>query len=488
MKPRTLTLLVAATTAGATLAAPVAAAGPTAGDPTPAPVTIAVPCDAAAPGEAITTANTHPGSTLTLAAGCTYRLKTPLPALTAAVTIHGAGATLARAHDAPDFRILRVDGVAVDLSDLTVTGGRAETGTDGGGILTTGALTLTRVVIRDNRAGDGAPDHDGGSGGGIAAPKPGSVTATDTQVIGNAAGTSGAHISVRSAAPQGGRGGGISIVRSTLTLVRGTVAGNRSGDGGLGVDVADPAWASLAGDGGFGGGIAMVGGRGTVSDSRICGNTAGNGGTGGTVTAGHDGYGGYGGGGGSGGGIALHSARLTLAGTAVCLNAAGDGGPGGPGVLHRGLSGWNAPGGGIDVGSGTLVVTGGSIVGNRTGHAHDAPGAPDGGGITNREGNLTLTGTAIVGNRSTLDGGGIAQDSTRRHPADMNVTDTTIADNVAGGTGGGIFASGTNGTGTLTTSTVTGNTARTCGGIAVGPHVDLKRDRVIDRGNHPDDC
>ena len=82
-----------------------------------------------------------------------------------------------------------------------------------------------------------------------------------------------------------------------------------------------------------------------------------------------------------------------------------------------------------------------------------------GGGIgTTLSPSIVLNRVAVVGNRTTtasqLEGGGVAFGGT----GTLTVTDSLIAENVAGGGGGGIYASGS-GTLTLTNMTLSGNNA-----------------------------
>ncbi|WP_424642210.1 hypothetical protein [Embleya sp. AB8] len=180
--------------------------------------------------------------------GCTYRLTVPLPALTVAITINGQGAILTRAADVPDFRILRDDGAAVAVSDLTVTGGRAESGNGGGNgggtTVDAGTLTLIRTTIDANQAGTGGHGADttdparnswpnsGGNGGGIAARDGSRVTALRSVICGNTAGHAPGHDSAAT------HGGGIRTTYSEPTITDATITGNRTSDDGGGISPA----------------------------------------------------------------------------------------------------------------------------------------------------------------------------------------------------------------------------------------------------------
>ncbi|MGC0421822.1 hypothetical protein [Embleya sp. AB8] len=498
MKAKSVSTLLAATAAAVLTVPAVAVAAP----PTAAAATeVSVPCDPARLSDAIRTADTHPDTTLTLAKDCTYRLTVPLPTITANMTINGSGATLAREdRGTPTFRVLHDDGAAVALSDLTVTGGRIEAGANGGGILVSGggALTLTRVLVKWNFAGPGIPGAAGGSGGGIYIGPGGSLTATDTRVLENRSGAGGVQVGANLAG-HGGDGGGIAMDAGTLTLVRSTVSGNHAEYGGPGDAATAPA-ASLPNEGGNGGGIAArQASRTTLLHSTICNNTAGGGGWAGPLKGGPGGYGGNGARGGRGGGLELESGSAQLTETSVCLNVAGDGGAGGPGDLHWGFAGGSNDGGGIDS-TANLVITGGTISGNRTGTnpTQDSDGA-DGGGIRFTRSALTITGATISGNQSAGDGGGVSQSTYRNGgEAHFAITSTTITGNGSGHNGGGISIRGYGprldrfdpDDSTLTTSTVTGNSAAgDCGGISLTRNgVGLQRDHDTVARNHPDDC
>ncbi|MYW90463.1 hypothetical protein G3I59_07480 [Amycolatopsis rubida] len=72
-----------------------------------------VPCGEASLITAATTANAHPGSSIDLTEDCTYQLTAALPAITAATTVNGYHAILARTQTTAPFRILRGDAAGV---------------------------------------------------------------------------------------------------------------------------------------------------------------------------------------------------------------------------------------------------------------------------------------------------------------------------------------------------------------------------------------
>ena len=235
------------------------------------------------------------------------------------VTITGPGAdilTISGNNASRVFEFLSEGLITVSISELTIADGRAPDGADGsavgdcmlagngqsgaggGGIYLDGYLTLTDVVVNNNRAGNGGAGGPGGCGDG---------------------GNGGV----------GGSGGGIWVQEGTLTLNDSTISNNFAGSGGVGGDSIS----STPGDGanaGHGGGIYLSSGATSaeIFDSTISGNNAGSGGNGGIFTSNSDaGFGGDGGQGGSGGGIYNRSAAgLELTRSIVDGNSAGDGG------------------------------------------------------------------------------------------------------------------------------------------------------------------
>jgi predicted outer membrane repeat protein len=130
------------------------------------PVVLDVPCDSTALIDAMVAARATAGGTLTLASGCNYELTAPwgtidgiddgLPPVRGELTVHGAGATIARRTDdgTPEFRLLRVlPRSTVDIDHVTLTGGA--TPGDGGAILGDGEVRLSGSTIRGNRARNG---------------------------------------------------------------------------------------------------------------------------------------------------------------------------------------------------------------------------------------------------------------------------------------------------------------------------------------------
>ena len=195
--------------------------------------------------------------------------------------------------------LVRNSGTDVFLDHLTITGGQAAVGLDGGGILARGGTTLSLCHSNVTGNGTGAASADGqdtGFGGGIAADmlrlvasavsgdRTGDVWGgSDLNDVGTGDSGHGGGISARSVTfsvdsmatdnhvggssfyhgGQGGSGGGISA--ETVSLIGSSVAANSAGDGGY-----------FGGRGGSGGGIAakIV----SLTDSVVRGNRTGGGG------------------------------------------------------------------------------------------------------------------------------------------------------------------------------------------------------------------
>jgi hypothetical protein len=173
--------------------------------------------------DAITSANSNPGSTITFASGLsgTINLASALPTITVPTTITGPGAsqiTVDGQDSVRDFYVApTVADSAIAISGLTVSGGRA---LDGAGILShAAALTLSDMVVTANSA-------TSVGGGGIAADLGGTLNILNSTVSGNLATASI------------GRGGGIYTENEsgTVTTIRSsTISGNQATKWGGGV-------------------------------------------------------------------------------------------------------------------------------------------------------------------------------------------------------------------------------------------------------------
>ncbi|MBI5668836.1 MAG: right-handed parallel beta-helix repeat-containing protein [Chloroflexi bacterium] len=148
---------------------------------------------------------------------------TGLPVVFGTLTINGNGATIQRADDAPDFRILLLDG-SLTLNNITIRNGRATAsdydyicGGCAGGIMNFGTLILNDSTVADNYA-------TGGAAGIYEYTEFGRMILNRTAVVNNLTPGSGGGIFVGM--------GDISIIDSTLAA---NIAGNEFSDfGGAG--------------------------------------------------------------------------------------------------------------------------------------------------------------------------------------------------------------------------------------------------------------
>jgi hypothetical protein len=172
--------------------------------------------------DAITAANTDTATggcpagdgadTIVLPAGSTQTLtevnnstygSTGLPVIRSVITIAGQESTIARAYEAPAFRLVAVHRTGdLTLQETTLSGG---TSYDGGGVINFGTLTVTHSTISDNYAG---------SGGGVS--NEGTLTVTHSTITGNEGFSAGGGVS---------NGG-------TLTVTHSTISDNDSDNGG----------------------------------------------------------------------------------------------------------------------------------------------------------------------------------------------------------------------------------------------------------------
>jgi CSLREA domain-containing protein len=299
-------------------------------------------------------------------------------------------------------------GAAVQITGMTVTGGRTPDGASGptggddagpgGALANDGDLILSQCTFSGNRTGDGGdmtglsywgapPGGDGGNGGAIY--NAGAVQLYDSWVMDNTAGSGGTGGDADGIG-RAGVGGGIYNI-GKLTLEGAVVERNRGGMGGYLVSPPD----TVGGPGGDGGGIYNAGDA-AIARSTVADNRAGDGGSAGTH--------GVGGTGGRGGGI-FNTGSLLLRRSTVSGNAGGTGGS----AWTRGAGG---DGGGIAGTAGSLWLVNSTVSGNRSGEGGTGFG----------------TGPCAGGN-----GGGIFTSG------GVNVENSTLAANHAGGEGGGVF-------------------------------------------------
>jgi hypothetical protein len=274
--------------------------------------------------------------------------------------------------DANDrHRVLTVGpDVTATIEGMSITRGYIEEG-DGGGIATTGTLTLNRVKVSGNTATFSGSGLFRGTGGGIY--NQGTLTLNDSTVSDNTASWNGADdLFIR-----GGRGGGIDNEGGTVVLINSTVEGNAATHWGGGIQNRDQ-------------------GTLTLDNSRVSGNTAGHRGGGiandsrlvlmkssvSTNTADH------------GGGIYnVLFAELTLTDSTVSDNAAvytggGIGSHAGPWPIGATASQNSAPDDKAGLSPRMLALTNSTVSGNA---------ADYGGGLYFESGTLTLTNSTISG-------------------------------------------------------------------------------------------
>ncbi|MFE0271314.1 right-handed parallel beta-helix repeat-containing protein [Streptomyces sp. NPDC058992] len=128
-----------------------------------------VDCDPNDLISAITQANSDGGGTLALAEKCTYTLTANqdgngLPEIVQPITIHGNGATIARAANADQFRFFEVGtGGDLKLRHLTLTRGKTAADEDGGAInvVAGGRLDLDHTTLHNNTVDDTDSDDAG---------------------------------------------------------------------------------------------------------------------------------------------------------------------------------------------------------------------------------------------------------------------------------------------------------------------------------------
>jgi hypothetical protein len=193
------------------------------------------------------------GDTISIEATGTIGLLTALPTLVHEVEIVGPGAdslTVRRAVPA-DFRIFTVGpSTAVAISGLTVADGRSQ---QGGGILSQGPLTLTRVVVSGNEAVTSGGSTAIASGGGIYASGP--LTVRESTVSGNRAISSGGSTNTFA------QYGGVFAFQAAL-FDSSTISGNT-------VEATSSAGFVV----GETGGVGLLNGPATIERSTISGNS-----------------------------------------------------------------------------------------------------------------------------------------------------------------------------------------------------------------------
>ncbi|MFO1540330.1 MAG: beta strand repeat-containing protein, partial [Chloroflexota bacterium] len=421
------------------------------------------------------------------------------------MTVRVTGSTRIHANHATDGGGISITGSDTETTTLLLRDRATVTGNDassGGGIHGTGSLEITIA------SGASVQTNTASVGGGLYIDDVGRLRLLGL-VAGNTATVGGGGIylstaflvataTARITGNEGGTGGGIASLDSSVVLGGTLVSGNRATTDEGGGIFLNGDLAGLITDGARitgnrartnGGGIYL---RGTataeLTDTTITGNRAGFVETGASP-------------GGCGAGIALVGAsELTLRGTsliagnrstlAVLVPGAGICAKSSTVTIGRGATirgnrfTQSGDGGGIGVANGTLSVTGPVTISGNTATSGDGGGiraeystttltrlvladnaaGERGGGISTYEGSVTVGASTIRGNTAAFDGGGISVAGT----SGLLIVDTvTIAGNAAAFGGGGIAIQG--GGAFVRDSVVRDNTAESDGGgIAIG--------------------
>jgi hypothetical protein len=396
-----------------------------------------VPCGSDKLIAAIVRANAVGGAQLKLAARCTYTLTATqgtdgLPVITQPVSIDGQGATIVRAANAANFRILNVGvGGNLALQNLTITGGFAPNSQGGGGLLVQagGQATLRNTAVAGNRST--------AVGGGIANYGITTVLGQDDGSGKSWGSTSGAPDNAPANGPtqasSGGQSSGSAMTAGTGQTI-GAVDNNSSQSGGGGIYnegrlTTNNVEVSYNHSGAEGGGLSDLA-TSVLADTRVDNNTAGAG----------------------GGGIsAVLNAITTLTDSSVSNNTAGTNGGGiicvaGAAVYVKGSKVDRNTANGSDGGGGILAFTnfivGGpafAVVEDSEVNENTATGG-NGGGVADRASNVVLRRSHVSLNRATgatSQGGGISNFS-----GTLSLTATRVTGNFATVTAGGIVTNG----------------------------------------------
>ncbi|MFE0092321.1 right-handed parallel beta-helix repeat-containing protein [Streptomyces sp. NPDC058991] len=230
---------------------------------------------------AIIDANRDGGGTLSLAEKCTYTLTANqdgngLPEIVQPITIHGNGATIARAANADQFRFFQVSaGGDLKLRHLTLTRGKSAVDQNGGAILVNpaGRLDLDHTTLHNNTVNDtdfddgGAIDNEGittirnstfsnnsADDGGAIDNRSGKLEITTTKFTGNTALDDGGAVEEQQGTTTitkslfrhnyaGGDGGALSVssLGGLLNIETSTITHNTANNDGGGVEHAGSA-------------------------------------------------------------------------------------------------------------------------------------------------------------------------------------------------------------------------------------------------------
>ncbi|TVR76030.1 MAG: HYR domain-containing protein [Sphaerobacteraceae bacterium] len=428
------------------------------------------------------------------------------------------------ANDADDnaYTVVTIEeDTEVTIDGVTITGGNADSSTadnrgperNGGGVYSSGSLTLTNVVISGNSADDGR-------GGGVFVPT-GSTTVVGSRLEfnragrGGGAGVWGGELEINDSSISDNEvdfdGGGLTVQTGFAKVVDSGFVDNQASNGGaihLGssqatVEITGSLISENEAKGNNGGGVRMDGGKLEITDSTVTENYAER----------------------TGGGLSLGSGTVKITESIVSQNSAIENGGG---VSSRigisenetlsisdstlddnqaalGAGVYLYPGSKVEIVDTTvsnngsldttdyggafyveedssLTIQGSRIDGNaaETGGGLYVENAPDvenspavmisdsvimnndaeyGGGFYNFRATVRIKDSTISGNTATITGGGISSlEATRFELENSTVSGNTVIN----GNGGGLYVSGTF---VLTNSTISGNTAASGGGI-----------------------
>jgi hypothetical protein len=203
------------------------------------------------------------------------------------LTIVGNGDSIARSTAMPYFRLLEVDSNAsLTLENLTLQGGFASGfgGGSGGAILNRGSLVLSAVTVQNNTCGVpyagfynvGLPSGSYGAlaaGGGIWSS--GSLTLENGTVIRDNYAKAGPGVSGGQTAGNGGAafGGALYVAGGTLNVSQTTFSYNRA-LGGTGGWVTGYPFIQGAGGNAYGGALYIAAGQVTLTATTLTGNSA----------------------------------------------------------------------------------------------------------------------------------------------------------------------------------------------------------------------
>lgn len=351
-------------------------------------------------------------------------------------------------------------GSEVIINNIAVRNGLSETSEEGGGIFSSGNLTLLNCQVTGNSAGNGGAgeetDSYGGRGGGIYNSS-GSVTIRNSVVSENSSGDGWGSIGT------GGTGGGIYNYKGSLSIYDSTVSRNRTGSGGPGKQ------------GGAGGGIASYDGNLVIFATTISGNFTGNGGG---ASSGNGGKGGV------GAGIYTQLSSAEIDSSSIFENTTGTGG-----ASPDADDGTAGDGGGIYAIECQMSLNRCSIYANRT---SDGFVAGSGAGGRFYGGTFSMFNCLVAGNHTgtsqipagSANGGGLYISAIE----EGTISQSTVANNSSHGYGGGIFYAHDNDAFSIHQSTIVQNEARApgrggglrCGEIKINNSIIAKNTAIED--------